>query len=106
MVRSQIFKKMCDLYPSITRRDMSRILDTIVNEMIEALRNERNVQLRNFGIFRSITRKSRIGRNPKTGEKNIQIPSKKACRWKSSKALFERLNKNFTDNEIFDNNKN
>jgi nucleoid DNA-binding protein len=42
-----------------------------------------------------------MGRNPKNSEK-IQIPEKKAIRWKMSKIFFKRLNKNFTENEISD----
>ena len=40
-----------------------------------------------------------IGRNPKNSEL-VQIPKKKAIRWKMSKALFIRLNKNFTESKI------
>ena len=42
-----------------------------------------------------------IGRNPKNSEL-VQIPEKKAIKWKMSKALFNKLNKNFTENKISD----
>ena len=42
-----------------------------------------------------------MGRNPKSSEL-VQIAEKKAIRWKMSKALFSRLNKNFTENKISD----
>ena len=44
-------------------------------------------------------RKARIGRNPKNS-KVVQIPEKKAIKWKMSKILFKHLNKNFTENKI------
>jgi nucleoid DNA-binding protein len=44
-------------------------------------------------------RKARIGRNPKNS-KVVQIPAKKAIKWKMSKILFKCLNKNFTENKI------
>ena len=43
-----------------------------------------------------------IGRNPKNSQ-SVQIPEKKAIRWKMSKTFFKRLNKNFTENKISDN---
>ena len=40
-----------------------------------------------------------MGRNPKSF-KTIQIPQKKAIKWKMSKILYNRLNKDFTENKI------
>ena len=40
-----------------------------------------------------------IGRNPKNSQP-VQIPEKKAIKWKMSKILYRRLNKNFTENKI------
>ena len=45
--------------------------------------------------------KARIGRNPKNSEP-VQIPQKKAIKWKMSKILYRRLNKNFTENKKSD----
>ena len=60
-----------------------------------------NIEIRGFGSYKITKRKARMGRNPKNSEK-IQIPEKKAIRWKMSKIFFKRLNKNFTENEISD----
>ena len=48
-------------------------------------------------MFKSVIRKSRMGRNPKNS-KPIQIPEKRAIKWKMSKMFFARLNKNFSEN--------
>ena len=68
----------------------------------EALSNGKQVKLSGFGNFDLRDKKERPGRNPKTGEKNIKIPEKKAIKWKMSKIFFNRLNKNFTENKISD----
>jgi len=102
MVRSELLKKMCDLYPNMTRKDISRILEIIFFEITEALNRGENIEIRGFGTYKIAKRKARIGRNPKTGEKNIKIPEKKAIKWKMSKIFFNRLNKNFTENKISD----
>ena len=101
MVRSELLQKLCNMHPNIFRRDMEKILETIFSEITEALRKGENIEIRGFGIFKTTTRKARIGRNPKNSEA-IQIPEKKAIKWKMSKTFFKRLNKNFTENEISD----
>ena len=101
MVRSELLQKLCNLHPNILRKDMEKILKIIFLEIVEALRKEKNIEIRGFGIFKTATRKARIGRNPKSSE-SVQIPEKKTIKWKMSKTFFKRLNKNFTENKISD----
>ena len=101
MVKSELLQKMCNLYPNILRRDIEKILEIIFHEFIEALRRGENIEIRGFGIFKTTVRKARIGRNPKNSEL-VQIPEKRAIKWKMSKIFFKRLNKNFTENKISD----
>ena len=101
MVRSELLQKMCNLYPNIFRKDMEKILETIFFEITEALRGEKNIEIRGFGTYKIIKRKARIGRNPKNSEL-IKIPEKKAIKWKMGKIFFNRLNENFTGNKTSD----
>ena len=101
MVRSELLQKLCDLYPSIHRKDIEKILKNIFSEIIEALKNGQNVEIRGFGMYKIVKRKARVGRNPKNSQP-VQIPEKKAIKWKTSKTFFNRLNKNFTENKISD----
>ena len=101
MVRSELLQKICDLNPSLFRKDVEKILDIIFFEISEALCRGENIEIRGFGSYKITKRKARMGRNPKNSDK-IQIPEKKAIRWKMSKIFFKRLNKNFTENEISD----
>ena len=103
MVRSELLQKLCNYYPNILRRDIEKILEIIFSEIYEALYRNAAVEIRGFGRFKTIMRKARIGRNPKNS-KVVQIPAKKAIKWKMSKIFFNRLNKNFTDNKISANN--
>ena len=99
MVKSGLIQKLCNMHPNILRKDIKKILDIIIFEMIEALCRNEAVEIRGFGRFKSVMRKARIGRNPKNS-KAVQIPAKKAIKWKMSKILFKRLNKNFNENKI------
>ena len=99
MVRSQLLQKLCNLYPNILRKDIEKILEIIFLEITTALCEGKNIEIRGFGTYKIVTRKARIGRNPKNS-KTVQIPSKKAIKWKMSKALYNRLNNNFTGHKI------
>ena len=101
MVRSELLQKLCNLHPNLLRKDIKKILEIIFFEISEALSRGENIEIRGFGIFKTTLRKARIGRNPKNSEL-VQIPQKKAIKWKMSKTFFKRLNKNFTENKISD----
>ena len=101
MVRSEILQKMRNLHPNVLQKDMKKIFKTIFFELTEALCRGENIEIRGFGTYKIAKRKARIGRNPKNSE-SVQIPEKNAIKWKMSKILFKRLNKNFTENKISD----
>ena len=101
MVKSELLQKLCNHYPNLLRKDIEKILEIIFLEITNALCNGENVEIRGFGTYKIIKRKARIGRNPKNSE-SVQIPEKNVIKWKMSKIFFNRLNKNFTENEISD----
>ena len=101
MVRSKLLKVLCNLYPNLPHKNVKKILQIIFFEITEALYRGESIEIRGFGIFKTTTRKARIGRNPKNSE-SVQIPEKKTIKWKMSKIFFKRLNKNFTENKISD----
>ena len=76
MVKSELVQKLCNMHPNILRKDIEKILDIIIFEMIEALYRNEAVEIRGFGRFKTVMRKARIGRNPKSS-KAVQIPAKK-----------------------------
>ena len=101
MVRSELLQKMRNLHPNILSRDMEKIFEIIFLEFTKAFCRDENIEIRGFGTYKITTRKARIGRNPKNSQL-VQIPEKKAIKWKMSKTFFNRLNKNFTENKISD----
>ena len=101
MVRSGLLQELCNQHPDLLRKDIEKILEIIFLEISKALCRGENIEIRGFGIFKTILRKARIGRNPKNS-KLVQILEKKAIKWKMSKTFFNRLNKNFSENKISD----
>tara|TARA_B110000014_G_C19638390_1_gene336563 strand:+ start:99 stop:416 length:318 start_codon:yes stop_codon:yes gene_type:complete len=105
MVKSELLQMLCNLHPNILRKDMEKIIVTILAEITSYLRLGKNIEIRGFGTYKIVNKKARIGRNPKNSEP-VQIPEKKAIRWKISKDFLNRLNKNFTEKKISDNHTN
>ena len=99
MVKSELVQKLCNMHPNLLRKDVEKIIEIVIYEMIEALCRDEVIEIRDWGRIKIVMRKARVGRNPKNS-KIIQIPAKKTIRWKMSKILYKRLNKNFTENKI------
>jgi integration host factor subunit beta len=99
MVRSELLQILCDNNPNLLRKDIKEILKIIFSEISIALQREENVEIRGFGTYKVAKRKARLGRNPKNSS-IVQIPEKKAIKWKMSKIFFKKLNNNFADKDI------
>ena len=93
MVKSELVHKLCNTHPNILRKDIEKIVEIIISEIIAALVRNEAIEIRGLGRFKTVIRKARVGRNPKNSE-TIQIPEKKAIKYKMSKVLFFRLNNN------------
>jgi|TARA_B100001964_G_scaffold7841_1_gene8492 integration host factor subunit beta len=100
MVKSELVQKLCDTHPNILHKDIKKIVEIIIFEMIEALCRNEAIEIRGWGRIKTVMRRARVGRNPKNS-KTIQISEKKAIKWKMSKTLYNRLNENFAENKIF-----
>ena len=73
-----------------------------IEEIIQALCKNKAVEIRGWGRFKTVIRKARVGRNPKNAQ-IIQIPEKKAIKWKMSKVLYNKINQNLKEQDIFPN---
>ena len=95
MTRSRLVSKLANLHVGIVHRDIEKIVEIIIFEMVEALCNNKfdACEFRNFGRFSTKIRKARIGRNPASGNR-INISQKRIVKWKASKVLLKRLNVN------------
>ncbi len=91
MIKSELITKIADDNPHLFYRDVERIVSKIFEEITDALSRGDRVELRGFGAFSVKERPSRIGRNPRTGEK-VEVSEKKVPYFKTGKDLRERLN--------------
>ena len=91
MIRSELIQKVADENPHLYQRDVEKIVNTIFEEIIEALSEGNRVELRGFGAFSVKQRDARTGRNPRTGEA-VQVDEKHVPFFKAGKLLRDRLN--------------
>lgn len=91
MIRSELIQKVADASPHLYQRDVERIVNTIFEEIIEAMARGDRVELRGFGAFSVKSRDGRTGRNPRTGEA-VTVEEKAVPFFKTGKLLRDRLN--------------
>lgn len=91
MIRSELIQKIAEENPHLFQRDVERIVQTVFEEITEALARGERVELRGFGAFSVKHRDARIGRNPRTGE-SVAVEQKAVPFFKTGKLLRERLN--------------
>ncbi len=91
MIKSELIQKLAEKNPHLYQRDVERIVNTILDEIVRAMADGNRVELRGFGAFSVKYRKARIARNPRTGEP-VHVGEKKVPFFKTGKELRERLN--------------
>src|SRR6476659_4549148 len=67
MIKSELIQKIAATNQHLYHRDIERIVNVVLNEIVEALARGDRVELRDFGAFTVKHRAPRIGRNPRTG---------------------------------------
>lgn len=91
MTRSSLIEKVAARVEGLTLKQTEIVLETVFDSIKEALEKGEKIEIRGFGNFKLKQRLARKARNPKTGD-NVEVPEKKAVRFKAGKALREALN--------------
>jgi len=82
----------------LTKKHSEIIVNTVFDSIVDALRKDEKIELRGFGSFRIRQRRSRQGRNPKTGDK-VDVPAKRIPYFKPGKELKELINNSVQSTE-------
>ena len=92
MSRPKLIKQFKKKHPKLSHKQINSILNSFFNSIESALKNEKSVELRDFGTFfvKEIKAKH-SARNPKTGGL-IYVPKKNKIRFRASKKFKEFLN--------------
>lgn len=90
MTKNQLIQRVADR-AKLTKKETELVISIVFASISEALKNGDKVELRGFGSFRTRSRGSREGRNPKTGT-SVKIPEKKIPFFKAGKDLKDLVN--------------
>ncbi len=94
MTKSELIEQVAEKIEGLTKKQT----EVIVNEVFDsikhalALQDDARVEIRGFGSFKVKSRRSREGRNPKTGSQ-VSISEKRVPVFKAGKELRERVNR-------------
>lgn len=98
MTKSELIQRLAERNPHLFLRDVEKIVETVFDEITDAMAQGDRVELRGFGAFSIKHRDARIGRNPRTGE-TVQVEAKRLPFFKTGKALREKLNEEKDDTQ-------
>ena len=82
----------------LSKRECQFFLESFLDVIFFELKNHNDVKIVNFGIFKIKSKKSRIGRNPKTKEE-FMISERNVVKFKPSDFLINLINSNIVDKD-------
>ncbi len=91
MTKSDLVQTLSEKITTLTKKECEVIVDTVFQNMRDALQRGEKIEIRGFGSFTVRVRRAKEGRNPKTGEK-VSIPEKRIPFFKVGKELRELVN--------------
>ena len=97
MIKSELIERITAQNPHLLQRDIEKVVNTIFDQIVEALRRGDRVELRGFGASSAKRRAARTGRNPRTGVA-VQVAKKAVPFFKTGKEMRARLNPETPDN--------
>jgi len=86
MIKAHLARIVHETHGGISQREAKHLVDTIIELVKARLSTGEPVKLSGFGSLRVMSRKSRVGRNPRDGSR-IQLASSKYVVFKPSRTL-------------------
>ena len=90
MLKSELIDRLHIDNQHLTRTDTERVVGVILETITQTLEKGAREELRGFGAFSVRHRKSRSGRNPRTGG-NVFVPQKSVPFFRTGKELRTKL---------------
>ncbi len=89
MTKKDIVLKISD-DTNLKQIDVKKVVQKTFDCIIDSLIRGEKVELRNFGVFKIKERRSRTGRNPRTGQV-VPVPSRKVAVFKPGLEMKNRI---------------
>lgn len=78
---------------SLDPKIVQLIIQEFFIETLESLKNGDRLEFRDFGIFETVVRKKKIGRNPKKPDVSIVIPEQRVAKFTPGQKIKELVSK-------------
>ena len=93
MTKADLVEQVADAVgPRVTKRVCGLVVDAFLDAVKDALARGDRIEVRGFGTFKVRHRKSRTGRNPRTGEP-VEVPARDVPVFKPSRHLRSRVDR-------------
>ncbi len=89
--KSNLIKELANSYPNFLRKDLIRLIDIAIYEMLSALKRGERVELRDIFTIEPRIQKPGFRRNPKNGN-TFFAKEKKKILFKISKSWAKKIN--------------
>jgi len=90
MTKSELIEEIATQNQDLTKKQVEFIVNGVFSSIKDALKTGDKVEIRGFGSFKIREKNSKVGRNPKTGDK-VEVPSKNVPYFKPGKEIKELL---------------
>ena len=91
MTKLQLIEQLTERWPTLNKKQLEQTVNLFFDSILEALRRGEKIEIRGFGTFHLRQRRSKEGRNPKTG-KLVSVAAKKVPFYKCGKELRQLMN--------------
>ena len=89
MTKKDIILRISD-QTNLKQIDVKQVVQKCFDCIVEALIRGEKIELRNFGVFKLKQRKSRTGRNPRTGQV-VPVPPRKVVVFKPGLEMKQKI---------------
>lgn len=91
MNKAHLTEALLEKTKSLSRREADKVVNCMFDSIRDALQQGEKMEIRGFGSFRLRLRRTKDGRNPKTGEP-VFVPEKRMPFFKAGKDMKAMLN--------------
>lgn len=92
MTKADIVNQIAEA-TGLTKTDTAAVVEGFLASVTSAMQQGEHIEIRGFGTFKVVTRASRTGRNPKTGDV-VKIPQRPVPVFKPSRELRANVESN------------
>ena len=99
MIKSELIQRLAIKQPHLRHDDVDLAVTLLLNQLINELASGGRVEIRGFGAFSLKHYKTRLGRNPRTGE-TFSVPQRYGVHFKPGGDMKARVNASASEYKI------